>query len=75
MTYKQLSKRIERIDEQIEFLRRIRENSYKGMKDEEVIIGTIIDNLCAYKNHLVYDEDYTPTSLLAQKDKKGDGKS
>lgn len=56
MTYKEMTKRIDRIKDQIDFMYELQ----KQQIDSETsrLIGGIIDNLCAYKNYLIYEKDY-----------------
>lgn len=56
MTYKEMTKRIDRIKDQIDFMYELQ----KQQTDPETsrLIGGIIDNLCAYKNYLIYEKDY-----------------
>lgn len=58
MTYKQMTKEIEAINEQIEFLYSIRRDLYKGQRDKEIMIGNIANNLCAYQNYLRFSKEY-----------------
>ena len=57
MTYKQLTNRIEDIDMQIQFIKNITDDL--SDKEDIFICGNIINNLCAYKNHLMYNVEYT----------------
>lgn len=60
MTYKELTKQIEEIDKEMEFLYSLRESQFKGMRDEEGMIGNIINNLYARKNYLRFEAEYEP---------------
>ena len=54
MTYKQLSKQIEKIDEQIKFVKELQEATPNGSQD--VRFGGIIDSLLGYKNYLKFEK-------------------
>lgn len=56
MTYKQLTKQIDRINEQIKYMYQIQEDA-RGI-EEKKLCGFIIDNLICWKNTLIYDKDY-----------------
>ena len=58
MTYKQMTKEIDAIAEQIHFLYSIRDKFFKGKKYEVHMIGDIVNNLCAYKNYLMFAKEY-----------------
>ena len=58
MTYKQLTKRINHIDEQIKYMYQIQEDA-RGI-EEKKLCGFIIDNLLCWKNTLIYDKEYVP---------------
>ena len=56
MTYKQLTKQIDRIGEQIKYMYQIQEDA-RGT-EEKKLCGDIINNLLCWKNTLIYDKDY-----------------
>ena len=56
MTYKQLTKQINRIDEQIKYMYQIQKDA-RGT-EEKILCGSIIDNLLCWQNTLIYDKDY-----------------
>ena len=58
MTYKQMTKEIAEIDEQIKFLYDIRKEYFLGTSDKGGMIGNIVNSLCAYKNYLKYTKEY-----------------
>jgi hypothetical protein len=58
MTYKQMTKNLDAITEQIHFLYSIRDKFSKGEKYELRMIGDIVNNLCAYKNYLIFTAEY-----------------
>ena len=56
MTYKQMEKQIEKINEEIKFMYAIQ----KEIEDREkaAICGNIINSLLAYKYYLTFEKDY-----------------
>ena len=56
MTYKQLTKQIKDIEEQIDFMKNI--ESDLSDKEDVKMCGYIIDNLMCWKNTLIFDKEY-----------------
>ena len=64
MTYKQLTKQIEYIDAQIQFMKDVRDSHYSDDKPSNIMIGNIVNTLICWKNYLLFDRDYTDTSVM-----------
>lgn len=56
MTYKQMTKRIENINAQIQFIKNIAD--VLSDKEDLIMCGDIINSLCSWKNTLIYDKEY-----------------
>ena len=56
MTYKDISKRIENIDKQIEYVREWQKTT--EVEEGKRMWGDIINNLLAYKNYLIFDKEW-----------------
>ena len=67
MTYKQMTKEIDDIKTQIDFLYRLRNDLFKGERDAEIMIGNIVNNLCAYQNYLRFTKEYEDKWLVEMK--------
>lgn len=59
MTYKQLTKQIEDIDAQIQFMKDVRDSHYPDDKPSNIMIGNIVNTLICWKNHLRFEKEYT----------------
>jgi hypothetical protein len=56
MTYSQMTKNIENIKKQIDFMYELQKEQTEPNKAR--LIGDIVNNLCAYKNYLIYAKEY-----------------
>ena len=56
MTYKELTKRIENINEEIKFMEKIRD--MLPDHDEKIMCGNIVNHLVSWRNTLMYDKEY-----------------
>lgn len=63
MTYKQLTKEIENVGEQIRFLYDVRDKYFKKDKHRASMIGNAVNSLCAYQNYLRFGKEYESESL------------
>lgn len=57
MTYKQMTKEIEKFDKMIEFMYEIQKEKC-GKKEKEILCGDIISALLGYKNYHIYVKQY-----------------
>ena len=59
MTYKQMTKEIEKFSKMIEFISKLqKEKIVSNDKETAHLCGDIINALCGYKNYLVYEKQY-----------------
>ena len=59
MTYKQIKARINALDKRIAFMYEVqKEKQNSGNREAAIICGDIINNLCSYKNYLIYEKQY-----------------
>lgn len=68
MTYKQMTKELEKFDEMIKFMYEIqKEKSEVGDKQTAILCGDIVNALCGYKNYHIYVKQYNYVDMRPQK--------
>lgn len=61
MTYREMTKTIRQCDKMIGFMYDIQKEKLDvENKEEAMFCGVIINILCSYKNHLIYEKQYEP---------------
>lgn len=59
MTYKQMTKEIEKFDELIKFMYEVQKEKHDaGDREKAILCGDIVNALCGYKNYHIYIKQY-----------------
>lgn len=68
MTYKQMTKEIEKFDKMIEFMYEIqKEKHYSGDREKAILCGDIVGALLGYKNYHIYVKQYDYVDIRHEK--------
>lgn len=63
-TYKQMTKELECIDKQIQYMYTTQKRELNsGDISKSKLCGDIINNLCCYKNFLIYEKQYETVDI------------
>ena len=68
MTYKQMTKEIEKFDKMIEFMYEVQKNEADAGDTETArLCGDIVNALCGYKNYHIYVKQYDYVDMRPKK--------
>ena len=70
MTYKQMTKEIEKFDKMIEFMYEIQKEKHdSGDREKTILCGDIVSALLGYKNYHIYVKQYDYVDMRPEKGK------
>ena len=68
MTYKQMTKEIEKFDKLIEFIYEVQKEKHDSGEEEKAILcGNVVNALCGYKNYHIYIKQYDCVDMRPNK--------
>lgn len=67
MTYKQMTKEIEKFDAMIKFMYEIQKEKHDaGDRENAILCGDIVSALCGYKNYHIYIKQYDSVDMSSK---------